>query len=145
LKTFLNAVITVIISLYLNLIAGESHGCVRFVQTMQQNSFWQGDDLICWDSDQVGFQYFPTLIISLAASANETMRLVVSPRQYLRLVSDSEWYSAQMGFDYNCYRVSISPSVTGSYFVYVSLVSSALGWFAWLMWKFCLMLYRWCL
>jgi len=87
---------------------------------MEQASFWQGDDLSCWSHGQHGFQYFPTLTVSLAASANETIKLIVSPRQYLRLVSDRERYSAgQFSPDYDCYRVSISPSDSGMYFSYI--------------------------
>jgi len=82
---------------------------------MDQESFWQGDDLSCWRRGRLGFQYFPTLTISLAASSNETVKLIVSPRQYLRLVSDRERYSALVDIDieYDCYRVSISASDSG--------------------------------
>jgi len=82
---------------------------------MDQKSFWQGDDLLCLRDGQLGFQYFPTLTISLAASANETIRLILSPKQYLRF--DKEWYDEQTRFgpDYKCYRVSISPSESGMY------------------------------
>ena len=83
---------------------------------MDQESFWQGDDLSCWKRGHVGYQYFPTLTISLAASANETIKLLVSPRQYLRLVSDGERYTEQFSIDSDCYRVSISPSDSGMYF-----------------------------
>jgi len=87
---------------------------------MDQESFWQGNDLSCWNRGIMGFQYFPTLTISLAASANETIKLVVSPRQYLRLVSNSERYSVNPNHD--CYRVSISASESGVYFIYIILV-----------------------
>jgi len=83
---------------------------------MDQESFWQGDDLSCWSRGSVGFQYFPTLTISLAASSNETIKLLVSPQQYLRLVSDGERYTGQFSSDYDCYRVSISASDRGIYF-----------------------------
>jgi len=57
------------------------------------------------------------LKISLAASANETIRLIVSPQQYLRLVSDMEQYTVMFNTDqdYDCFRVSISRSDTGLY------------------------------
>jgi len=91
-------------------------------QTMDQVSFWQGDDIICWSRDYLGFQHFPALTISLAAAANETINLVVSPRQYLRLVSDRELYSVQFSTDsqQDCFRVSISPSDTGLYFSFIA-------------------------
>jgi len=68
--------------------------------------------------------------MSLAAAANETIQLIVSPRQYLRLVSDREWYYPQMNLDqdHDCYRVSISPSETGVYFTCTSsLLQVVLG------------------
>ena len=87
---------------------------------MDKESFWQGDDLSCWHRGRLGFQYFPTLTISLAASANETIKLVVTPHQYLRLVSDKEQYSGEpLNVDYDCYRVSISASDSGVYFSFV--------------------------
>jgi len=101
------------------------------LQTTQLKSFWQGDELSCWSRGELGFQYFPTLTISLAASANETIRLVVSPHQYISLVSDSDLYYTQpnFGVDYDCYRVSISPSESGRYFSYIGLVLVVMGWF----------------
>jgi len=92
------------------------------LQTMDQVSFWQGDDLICWSRDSHGFQYFPSLTISLAASANETIRLILSPQQYLRLASDSEQLSIDP--DHDCFRVSIAPSDSGLYFSFITFLCS---------------------
>lgn len=108
--------------------------CVS-LQTTDYGSFWQGDDLLCLSRDQqiVAFQLFPSLTISLASSANEIIRLIVSPWQYLRLASESEWSVTDTGYidqDYDCYRVSISPSDSGVYFSYVSLMFVQLYWFA---------------
>jgi len=85
------------------------------LQTPDQDSFWEGDDSICWSHGYDGFQFFPTLTLSLAASDNESIRLVISPRQYLRLVGSIQHYSALLGVDseYDCYRVSISSSESG--------------------------------
>lgn len=88
------------------------------MQSESQVSFWRGDEFICWTHGYLGFQHFPMLTISLAVSANETIRLVVSPRQYLRLVSGSGLFDVDPSYD--CFGVSISPSETGLYFFSVS-------------------------
>lgn len=92
---------------------------VLTLQSFDQDSFWQGDDVICWSQQNHGFQYFPTLTISLAVSENETIRLIVSPQQYLRFVGASELLLTDLRKD--CYRVSISPSESGKQYNHRSL------------------------
>ena len=93
------------------------------MQTTDQDSFWEGDDVICWSHGYDGFQHFPTLTISLAASANESIRLIVSPRQYLRLAGSIEHYNDLLGNEsqYDCFRVSISSSESGLCFCFVTV------------------------
>ena len=103
--------------------------------TLQMNyekTFWHGDDLVCMSRDEVDFRQFPSLTIALAASANETMRLVVSPWQYLRLVSDRERYIGLYNTDpqFDCFRLSISSSDTGMLASYCLPSSSLYVWFS---------------
>ena len=97
-----------------------------------EKTFWHGDDLVCMSRDEVDFRQFPSLTIALAASANETMRLVVSPWQYLRLVSDRERYIGLYNTDpqFDCFRLSISSSDTGMLASYCLPSSSLYVWFS---------------
>ena len=67
--------------------------------------------MFCFKPEDVPWSNFPTLRISLAASGNASIDLVVQPQLYLRPLQDGEPdYVTRM----SCYRFAISPAESGT-------------------------------
>lgn len=74
--------------------------------------FWKGLDLLCWKHGKVPWEDFPNITLTLAASHNTSLDLVVSPRNYLRPIGDEESGSSA---ESDCYKFSVAPSDSGTY------------------------------
>lgn len=73
--------------------------------------FWKGLDLLCWKHGKVPWEDFPNITLTLAASHNTSLDLVVSPRNYLRPIGDEESGSSA---ESDCYKFSVAPSDSGT-------------------------------
>ena len=71
--------------------------------------FWTGDKVLCWARALVPWADFPMVSLTLAGSHNTSIRLTISPQQYLRAVREAE--EAQEGQD--CFKFAIAESDTG--------------------------------
>src|SRR6218665_1738951 len=74
--------------------------------------FWNGLDLLCWKHGKVPWEDFPNITLTLAASHNTSLDLVVSPHNYLRPINDAESGSSA---ESDCYKFSVAPSDSGLY------------------------------
>lgn len=72
--------------------------------------FWEGGTFMCWAGDSVPLKNFPELRLSLAHSPNSTFTLVITPKQYLRPVTDVEKELE----NHTCYKFAVNPSDTGT-------------------------------
>ncbi|XP_078671843.1 beta-secretase 1-like [Branchiostoma floridae x Branchiostoma belcheri] len=71
--------------------------------------FWTGEDLMCWKIGSTPWEHFPPMGIYLQGTSNsEEFKLLISPQQYMRAVSDG------LGRTEDCYKFAITSSDTGT-------------------------------
>lgn len=73
------------------------------------DTFWSGEEVLCWDPGTVPYNSFPTVSIVLPVNKTAAFKLVISSQQYLRPVGKSNETVGQ-----DCYKFAISSSDSGS-------------------------------